>query len=747
MNAKTAHLWRLDNADTTVLVTTGHDDVPEIAWFGPALSHDIDLEALVCVRDLPNPNAKLDTPTRITLFPTHSTGFLGASALSGHRHGAAFAPVFHLDRVAHCATQTHHDYQHNNQSDSLIDDQVSSTREQDKKDNHTLVFVLRDERAALAVTITLTLDQTSSVLTFDTTLKNEGDSDYQLDWLASATLPLNDQFEDCLTLHGRWGGEFQQSRHRLSTTRLQIDSIAGRTSHEHFPGIICGTSGFGEQQGHVIGLHLASSSSHRTVTERLSDGRAYIQTGAIPLAGELNVAPGAHWQAPTTYVCTAHGLNQLSGRFHRFVRQHILPRWTRAPRPVHANSWEALYFNHNTPDLLALIDAAADIGAERFVLDDGWFVGRRDDTAGLGDWRVDSGVYPNGLSDIVQHVRDRGMQFGLWFEPEMVNPDSNLYREHPEWALHVDGYTTPLARHQLVLNLMLPDVQAYLYECIAALVQRYSIDYIKWDHNRDLVLPGNGTRACLLGQSTACFALMDKLVTAFPSLEIESCSSGGGRADYAVLKRTGRVWTSDNIDPIDRLSIQRGFSLFFPPEIMGSHVGHDVAHLTGRSTNLHTRAIVALQGQYGFELDARKLDAQEHGALGHYTQLYKQHRQWMSESTTVRLPLRNQALVASGMVSQDQTVSLWSVIASGSLHETAAERLVLVGLDPATRYTVTLKSNNAEELAAFAKHTPLWMRAPVTLQGDVLMSVGLTLPALPPQQALLIECSAHHLSR
>ena len=180
---------------------------------------------------------------------------------------------------------------------------------------------------------------------------------------------------------------------------------------------------------------------------------------------------------------------------------------------------------------------------------------------------------------------------------------------------------------------------------------------------------------------------------------------------------------------------------------MGSHVGHDVAHLTGRSTNLHTRAIVALQGQYGFELDARKLDTQERGALGHYTQLYKQHRQWMSESTTVRLPLRNQALVASGMVSQDQTVSLWSVIASGSLHETAAERLVLVGLDPTTRYTVTLKSNNAEELAAFAKHTPLWMRAPATLQGDVLMSVGLTLPALPPQHALLIECSAHHLAR
>ena len=713
MNAEFAQLWRLDNAETTVLLTAKHDALPELVWYGHALSPDINLAALRSACDLPNPNAKLDTPTAITLFPTSATGFMGASALTGHRQGTSFVSHFSLKGVQETSSPT----------------------------GNALTFSLGDDRAALEVEIRLTLDPDNSVLTIETGLINQSSTVYQLDWLASATLPLGDQFEECLTLHGRWGGEFQSTRHTLTNARIQVESLAGRTSHEHFPGMVCGTVGFNEQQGQVLGLHLASSSTHRTLTERLSDGRAYLQTGAAPAPGELTLAPDAKWQAPNAYLCAATGLNQLSARYHDFARKRILPAWTRTPRPVHANSWEALYFNHNTPDLLSLIDAAAEVGAERFVLDDGWFKGRRDDTAGLGDWTVDTTVYPNGLTDIVNYVRERGMQFGLWFEPEMVNPNSDLYRKHPEWALHVDGYATPIARNQLVLNLMLPEVQEYLYQCIATLVTKYSIDYIKWDHNRDLVLPGNGASACLLGQADACFQLMDRLVTAFPELEIETCSSGGGRADFGVLKRTGRVWTSDNIDPIDRLSIQRGFGLFFPPEIMGSHVGHDVAHLTGRSTNLHTRAIVALQGQYGFELDARKLDSDERAALGFYTDLYKRYRTWIPQSTSWRLPTRNPVLYASGMVSDDRSVSLWSVVTAGSLHETAAERLQLLGLDPAKHYTVSLRSNNRDDIAAFAKHTPAWLYDDITLQGDILMSIGLTLPALPPQQALLIECA------
>lgn len=707
--ADTAQLWRLDSQQTSLIVSVDTSGSPYLLWFGDRLAEGFAGDQLLAVTEPATAKAGLDRSMPLSLFPQASSGSTAAPALSGHRNSANFAAQLKVEN--HTIT------------------------------GNTLSILMRDQVSKLAVTLTFTLDDETSVLAVTTELHNEGAA-FQLDWLASATLQMPDKLDEILSLSGRWGREYQIERQRLGFNRLQIENTTGRTSHEHFPGIVLGCEKFSEQQGQLLGMHLGWSGNHRIIAERLSSGSAYVQAGIALLPGELCLAENQSWKTPAAYFCCANGLNQMSQRFHQFARKAILPQWTRSPRPIHANSWEALYFEHDENTLFGLIDAAANIGAERFVLDDGWFKGRRDDTTALGDWTVDEDVYVNGLTPIVNKVREKGMQFGLWFEPEMVSPNSDLYRRHPEWSLHVAGLDTPLARHQLVLNLALIEVQDYLFECIHRLVDEHDIDYIKWDMNRNLVLPGDGTKACAAQQPDACYALMDRLIKHRPSLEIESCSSGGARADFGVLQRTGRVWVSDNIDPIDRLRIHKGFSYFFPPEIMGSHVGHDTAHLTGRKTNLHTRALVALQGQYGFELDARALSINDQAVLREYTDLYKSNRGWLADATHWRIPTRNRALFASGIVSADQSRAQWTIIAEQSLDETCPERLVLQGLSAERLYHVRVHQPGLQALQQFGARLPAWVFEDVTLPGEILMKIGLSLPVIPAQAGLLIECVA-----
>jgi len=661
------------------------------------------------VCDQPLAMAKLDSPVALTLFPQRSTDVDCHPALLGHRDGENFQYQFVRESVVQ-------------QKDGLC-------------------VKLVDTTAGLAISIELNLHHDTGVLSFATTLTNTGSTAYTVDWLASATMQLPDTYKDCLYLHGRWGLEFQTARSEIDRSAIVLQSHRGRTSHELYPGVMLGDDGFSEQRGDVMCAVLAWSGSHINRIEALSDGRKYCQSGISLDTGDIVLAAKETFSAPVSYFKRDNGCNAVSQCLHRFQRKEILPGWTRELRPVHANSWEALYFDHDIETLKSLIDAAAEVGAERFILDDGWFPARRADTAGLGDWTVDNTIYPDGLHPIVEHVRQHRMQFGLWFEPEMVNPDSELYRTHPEWALHVDGYNTPLARNQLVLNIAEPAVFDYLFESIAALVREYGIDYIKWDHNRDLMFAGDGASSQMHKQALACYTLMQKLNAEFEGLEIESCSSGGARADWGVLHHTGRVWTSDSIDAIDRVSIQRGYSYFNAPEIMGAHVGHAEAHLTGRDINIHTRAIVALQGQYGYEVDARKLDADEKRTLNHYVSLYKAHRHWISECSVWRMDITEEGLVCTGYVSEDKNQSLWFAVAGISLSSVLPGRLAMRGLRADKKYTVSLASSNHEALAKFAKKVPTWLESPVTVNGAVLMHLGLTLPVMPAQSAVLIEVS------
>ena len=431
-------------------------------------------------------------------------------------------------------------------------------------------------------------------------LTNDGIDVYELH-RCTLTLPIATEADECLRYVGRWAHEFQTVRLPWQHGSLLIENRRGRTSHDNHPTVVVGAAGFGEASGEVLGLHLGWSGNAEVRLDRLVDGRRLVQIGPLFAPGDLDLEPGETWTSPMLHVGWApDGLNGLSDVFHRHLRSR--PGHPTRPRPVMLNTWEAVYFDHDLATLCRLVDRAAQVGVERFVLDDGWFRARKDDRAGLGDWTVDRTVWPDGLHPLVDHVRDRGLDFGLWIEPEMVNPDSDLFRAHPEWVLSA----TPdalLARNQLVLDLVRPEVADHLFSAIDALVDEYDLAYLKWDANRDVVDATHRGRAAGHRQVEAVYELMDRIRAAHTGLEIEACASGGARADYGVLGRAERIWTSDSNDALDRQRIQRGASLLFPLEVMGAHIGPPINHITGRRHTLGFRGATALFGHLGIEWD------------------------------------------------------------------------------------------------------------------------------------------------
>jgi alpha-galactosidase len=703
-------LFRLDSSDTTLLLLSIDQAIPAVAYYGTKLNTAIDAESVFALSGDAIPNAKLDNRTQLSLLPENSHGFFGEPGLRGHRNGRNFTHRFVVRNVKQNAQQ--------------------------------LCLFASDADAGLQLEITISFDTKSNVFCWKHTLINQAETPYTLDYLACPTLPMPLSMDQLTTLHGRWGNEFQEQTIELEAGKYQIDNRRGRTSHEHFPGMIVSKSTTGELAGNAIAAHLGWSGNYRLLIDSISEHQRYLQCGELLLPGEIILTQNQSYETPVLYTTqTGSGISKVSQQLHQYARNNLLPKWTRSTRPVHSNSWEALYFDHDMDKLIALVDAAHATGAERFILDDGWFVGRRSDNAGLGDWQVDETIYPDGLHPLVNHVRSKGMQFGLWFEPEMVNSDSALFRAHPEWPLKHAPYPLIPARNQEVLDLNQPELFEYLFHSMSTLIEEYQIEYIKWDMNRDTLNAGADQQASQHKQVHAVYRLMDALNKKHPGLEIESCASGGARVDFGVLQHTGRVWTSDNIDPIERISIQRGFSLFFPPEIMGAHIGSKIAHLTGRQTTLDTRAIVALQGQTGFEFDSRKLDNDERKTVKHYTDIYKQNREWLASSLLWRLPPIQGCLHISGMVSQDKTQSLWTIASDGSHLQATPGKLTLYGLAPEAIYQVVCLNDNLPHLAHFGKALPLWMDDnSLKISGELLMRLGFLLPYMPPQTALLLSC-------
>ena len=700
----TGLLAHLTDGNSSLLIAS-NDGMPCLVhWGAPLGTAD---ERLRGALERPVPGGGLDIDPPLGLLAESSVGWFGKPGLEGHRAGGRdFAPQFVLR---------------------------SSEASADRAE-----FVLSDDAAALSLRIDVELHP-SGVATLAMSIINNGDSGYSLG-ACRLSLPVPAQARELLTVGGRWTNEFGQTRTPWIANCLTVENRRGKTSHERLGVVFAGTPAFGEQSGEVWGCHIGWSGNFEISCDAVTDGRRSIQVGELLASGEIVLAPGERYDTPTIYAAYSdRGLNAVSNSFHSYMRAR--PVHPSTPRPVLLNIWEAVYFDHDLDNLRRLADIAASCGVERFVVDDGWFHGRRNDRAGLGDWWVDTTVWPAGLTPLIEHVRGLGMQFGIWVEPEMVNPDSDLHRAHPEWTLVDDRYPAVLGRNQLVLDLGRREVCDYLFRHLDALLTDHDIAYVKWDMNRDLVAATSAGRAGVHRQTVGVYDLFDRLRAVHPGVEFETCASGGGRVDFGIFERTDRAWTSDSIDALDRQEIQRGFSLLFPPELMGSHIGSPVAHTTGRSHGLGFRAIAAMFGSLGIEWNLLQASDQDRAELSEIISVHKRLRPLLHHGDVIRVDHPDPNVMVHGVVGLDRESAVFACtrLRSGPSLHTAPLRLT--GLDHSRSYQVVVLPVGISALGS-ARRQPEWVTSGIEMTGRQLSSIGLNAPVLRPETSILIHLTA-----
>lgn len=553
-----------------------------------------------------------------------------------------------------------------------------------------------------------------------------------VEWLSTPVLPATQNSDKTIEVTGRWCGEFQFNEHPWSAGARLRDTASGRTGHESFPGLIIPEIGTTNSQGACYGFHYAWSGGRKMMTEQLPDGRRQVQFGH---ANDVHSELVTEKETASLFVCyTEQGFNGIAKSFQHHARAHVLPfKASDRPRLVHYNCWEAVYFNHQLDELKDIASKAKSLGAERFVLDDGWFGKRDDDRSSLGDWTIDPRKFPDGLTPLIEHVNALDMEFGIWFEPEMVNPDSDLYRAHPEWALGAPDQL--LGRHQMLLNLTLPEVRDYLFDAVNDILSNHPITYVKWDHNR--VLPFQ-----LAAQTLGFYDLIKRLRDANPDVEFESCASGGGRIDFGVLQHCQRVWLSDSNDAIERFLMQHNAAIWLPSDVVGSHVGPRHCHTSGRILSMSFRAYVAASRHMGFEMDPRELTEDEFNTLSDITAWYKENRDWMHSGFTQRLDIADPSQLGEICISQDKDRFVAFIAQMTPADAILAKPTRLTGLIPDARYKITLR--NPEDAATTSRgHTAL-SNGSLEMSGQSLMHHGFRLPSAFPATMWVIE--GRHLS-
>lgn len=646
----------------------------------------------------------LDETGMLSVLPTPARGWLGTPAVEVLRDGHSVSLKFTLVDVTRSA--------------GGVDIDVA------------------DADAGVSARVRVAIGE-GGVLHQQLTLRNSGVDDLTV-LSATASFPVPWEQTEILDTTGRHLRERSPQRRAFTFGTHLRESRRGRPGADATLLLAVGRPGFGFESGMVHGIHVAWSGNHRVLAERAVTGEAFLAGGELLSAGEAVLSPGDSYAAPPVLGSWGEGLDELAHRFHSEWRAR--PQHPRRPRPVTINTWEAVYFDHSLDRLLRLADASARVGVERFVLDDGWFHGRRDDTAGLGDWVVDAAVWPDGLHPLVDHVRALGMEFGLWVEPEMVNPDSDLARAHPEWILRSRTELPPSARQQQVLDLSHPDAFDHIATRLLALLAEYPIAYLKWDHNRDLVDAGGGPGSAshVRAHTLALYRLIDLLKERHPDLEIESCASGGARVDLGILDRTDRIWTSDCLDPTERLTNQRYTALVVPPEMMGMHLTSPVVHSTHRAVDLGFSAAVALFGHFGVEWDLTTVDDVDSAAIAEWIALAQRLRPLVATGRVVNVDGVEPGIDVRGMVAHDQASAVFVVSQTDTTAAYPPGRLRLPGLRPDDLYRMRILAPAGGDIGPGQSRLG-WMEGETILTGQEWGTVGIRPPVQFPQHATVLE--------
>lgn len=695
----TIHL-RADDV-SLLLVTDG--GLPEVRHWGGDLGAltDDDVAAQLRATAYTAEHNNIQAPLRVGLLPEARFGWVGTPGLIGSRRGRGWTPEWRLEGVTVDGTAV---------GEGLTSAGAAAVEFRATADDAGLTLSLRVELLP------------EGLVRAQASVTNAADDEYTVDQLTIA-LPIPNRASEILDFGGRWGQERVPQSFDLTIGTHRREGRRGRTGPDSAYVLSAGEKGFGYDTGEIWGVHTAWSGNHLHLAERVMPGAQVLAGGELLLPGEGLLAAGESYTSPWIYFNHAVGLDGQAGRFHRYLRS--LPVHPDSPRPVTLNSWEAVYFNHDAEHLRALVDRAAEVGVERFVLDDGWFGARRHERAGLGDWVVSPDVYPDGLHPLVDQVRGHGMEFGLWFEPEMVNPDSDVAREHPEWLLQPEDRLPAEWRFQQVLNLTVDGAYRHVRDQVSAILSEYAVDYVKWDHNRDLIDAGSavdGGRPGVSAQTRAFYRLLDELRELHPECEFESCSSGGSRIDLEIMQRAERVWVSDNIDPHSRQRMLWWTGQLLPLELMGSHIASGLSHVTARRHTIDFRAATALFGHLGIEWDLTQASDEEMERLKLWIGVYKQARGLLHTGRLVRVDMGHPDMYLKGVVSPDRALFSFAVLDEPMMPELGEIRLP--GLEPESRYRVSLVGFDYEL---------------GVMTGRQLSTAGIRLAGRHPDVAMLID--------
>jgi alpha-galactosidase len=595
----------------------------------------------------------------------------------------------------------------------------------------TLTVELGDEAARLGLTLEYTVFPATDVIARRVTLRNQGPTPVSLRRLASLLVDLPNRDFRVLSLHGAWSKEMHLSDRPLSHGIFVNSSTTGASSATNNPGFLLAEGRATETSGTVYGFNLVYSGNHRGVVELSHHDLARVTLGLNDHCFEWRLAPGDAFETPQAVLTySGEGIGTASRHFHDFVQAHIVRGdWQHRARPVVFNNWEATFFKFTADKLFRLAKQAKDLGAELFVLDDGWFGERDSDTAGLGDYTVNRRKFPAGLPAFADKVRGLGLGFGLWVEPEMVNEDSDLFRAHPDWAVTTPGRRPAQGRHQLVLDLTRAEVRDYIVDNVGRVIDSTQAAYVKWDYNRalsdayspTLTTQGEFFHRYILG----LYDVLTRLFRPRPHVLLESCSSGGNRFDLGLLCFSPQIWTSDDTDPIERLAIQGGCSYLYPPSTMGAHVSEAPHQQTLRDTPLTTRFNVAAFGCLGYELDLNRLNTVERAEIREQIAFYKAHRETLQFGRFYRSDRGVGAKpnkVVWTAVARDGREAVTGLFQTLSQASEGFDRLPVDGLDPAGRYFIATRPQSVfiERFGGLVKHI-----LPVDLNPDgVILGVA-----------------------
>lgn len=597
----------------------------------------------------------------------------------------------------------------------------------EKESCRTLEITCEDQVLHLQVILSYSIFADTDAIARSVKIVNAGEEAVYLTKVLSACMDMDNEEYEMITLHGSWARERGIQTRQIMKGKQSVCSVRGESSHQEHPFMAWKKKSTTEEEGEIYAMNFVYSGNFLAQIEADQFGSIRAVMGIHPDNFCWKLESGECFQAPEVIcIYSAQGIGGMTRNFHDLYREHLIRGvYKDKKRPILINNWEATYFEFNTQKLLDIARQASELGIEMLVMDDGWFGHRNDDNSSLGDWQVNESKIDGGLKSLVEEVNKLGMKFGIWFEPEMISPDSELYRAHPDWAIQIPGRRGSLSRNQYVLDLTRKEVRDYVYDMVAAVLHSANIEYVKWDMNRQLSdlgsygLPADRQGELLHRQVLALYEMQDRLTREFPNLLLENCSGGGARFDPGMLYYSPQIWCSDDTDAVERLSIQAGTAMVYPLSTMGAHVADCPNHTVGRVTPFETRGYVALAGTFGYELDVTKIPEADRNMIPQQVAMYHQYNDLVRQGDYYRIAhyAENHYYDCYEVVAKDKSEALITYIQVLNRPNFHSRRIRIPGLDPDKTYVI--------------ENTKDWPEIEQTqYRGDALHYAGINIPPI-----------------